>query len=324
MRINGISAIGALLLATLLACGLIPQARAQTPLIVAKVADDFALMMGDYGNKLGVFEKRGLAVQFPLITQAKMVQAVIAGSVDMAMGSGATIAFAAKGAPLKAVASIDGPPRMLVLVVPPNGKLHTIDDLKGSTVAISNLGSLTDWLLSQVTTAKGWAATDIRRADVGDTPARVAAMRTGAADAALIDIAAAYELADKGQARILVNFGDFVKDFDNQLIYAADASIKSKPEAVRQFVAGYFETLGYARGHREQTIAFAEQNLNVSAAVAGKVYDALMAPGFFSTDGWIDPAVMAAMSRSFVALKLLPAPIDLMAKVDSDFLPPKQ
>lgn len=317
-------AVAALLFATGLACGLPSTTKAQAPLVVAKVADDFALMMGDYGNKLGVFKKRGLDVQFPLITQAKMVQAVIAGSVDMAMGSGATVAFAAKGAPLKAVALIDGPPRMLVLVVPPNGKLHTIDDLKGSTVAISNLGSLTDWLLSQITTMKGWAAADIRRADVGDTPARVAAMRAGAADAALIDIAAAYELEDKGQAKILVNFGDFVKDFDNQLIYAADACIKSKPAAVRQFVAGYFETLGYARSHRDETLAFAEQNLNVSAAVAGKVYDALMAPGFFSTDGRIDPNVMAAMSQSFVALKLLPKPIDLMAEVDQDFLPPKQ
>jgi NitT/TauT family transport system substrate-binding protein len=313
-----------LLVAGALACGLMSSAQAQTPLVVAKVADDFALMMGDYGNKLGVFKQRGLDVQIPLITQAKMVQAVIAGSVDMALGSGATVAFAAKGAPLKAVASIDGPPRMLVLVVAPNGKVHTVDDLKGSTVAISNLGSLTDWLVAQITTMKGWAPTDIRRAGVGDTPARVAAIRSGVADAAVMDIAAAYELEDKGQAKILVNFGDFVKGFDNQVIYAADESIKTKPEAVKQFIAGYFETLAYARAHRDETLAFAEQNLNVSAAVAGKVYDALMAPGFFSTDGKIDPAVMAAMSQSFVKLKLLPEPKDLMANVDQSFLPPPQ
>jgi NitT/TauT family transport system substrate-binding protein len=313
-----------LLVAGALVCGFMSSAWAQTPLVVAKVADDFALMMGDYGNKLGVFKKRGLDVQIPLITQAKMVQAVIAGSVDMALGSGATVAFAAKGAPLKAVASIDGPPRMLVLVVAPNGKVHTVDDLKGSTVAISNLGSLTDWLVAQITTMKGWAPTDIRRAGVGDTPARVAAIRSGVADAAVMDIAAAYELEDKGQAKILVNFGDFVKGFDNQVIYAADESIKTKPEAVKQFIAGYFETLAYARAHRDETLAFAEQNLNVSAAVAGKVYDALMAPGFFSTDGKIDPAVMAAMSQSFVKLKLLPEPMDLMANVDQSFLPPPQ
>jgi ABC-type nitrate/sulfonate/bicarbonate transport system substrate-binding protein len=321
---KSISALAAILVGAILACAPLTAARAQTPLVVAKVADDFVLMMGDYGNKLGVFKRRGLDVQFPLITQAKMVQAVIAGSVDMALGSGATLAFAAKGAPLKAVASIDGPPRLLVLVVPPNGKVHTVDDLKGSTVAISNLGSLTDWAVSEVAAIKGWAPTDIKRAGVGDTPARVAAMRTGAADAGVMDIAAAYELEDKGQAKILVNFGDLIKNFDNQLIYAADASIKTKPEAVRQFVAGYFETLSYARAHRDETIAFAEQELNVSASVAGKVYDALMAPGFFSTDGRIDPSIMAAMSQSFVKLKLLPEPKDLMAYVDQDFLPAPQ
>jgi ABC-type nitrate/sulfonate/bicarbonate transport system substrate-binding protein len=319
---NTIKALAALLITAAFACRLASPAQAQTPLVVAKVADDFALMMGDYGNTLGVFKRRGLDVQFPLITQAKMVQAVIAGSVDMALGSGATIAFAAKGAPLKAVASIDGPPRLLVLVVPPNGKVRTVDDLKGSTVAISNLGSLTDWLVAKVAAMKGWAPADIRRAGVGDTPARVAAMRTGSADAAVMDIAAAYELEDKGQAKILVNFGEFIKDFDNQVIYAADACIKTKPDAVRGLVAGYFETLGYARTHRDETLAFAEQNLNVSASVAGKVYDALMVPGFFSTDGRIDPAIMAAMSQSFVSLKLLPQPEDLMAYVDQSFLPP--
>src|SRR5450432_4381123 len=85
-------------------------ARAATKLTVAKVAEDFALMMGDFGAKLGIHQRNGLDLDFVLITQAKMVQALVAGSIDLALASGATLAFAAKGAPLKAVAALSGPP----------------------------------------------------------------------------------------------------------------------------------------------------------------------------------------------------------------------
>ena len=55
--------------------------RAATKLTVAKVAEDFALMMGDFGAKLGIHQRNGLDLDFVLITQAKMVQALVAGSI---------------------------------------------------------------------------------------------------------------------------------------------------------------------------------------------------------------------------------------------------
>ena len=76
------------------------SAQANTKLAVAKVANDFALMMVDYGNKLGTFAKNGLDVEVTQITQAKMIQAVVAGPIDMALGSGAVLAYIPKGAPL--------------------------------------------------------------------------------------------------------------------------------------------------------------------------------------------------------------------------------
>src|SRR5258707_315888 len=99
--------------------GLSTTARAATTLTVAKAAEDFALMMGNFGAKLGIHKRNGLDLDFVLITQAKMVQALVAGSIDVALASGATLAFAAKGAPLTAVAALSGPPAIIVLVVRP-------------------------------------------------------------------------------------------------------------------------------------------------------------------------------------------------------------
>lgn len=309
-------------LAVALGCAAPAAANAQTKLVVAKVANDFALVMGDYGKSLGMFKKRGLDVEFPLIQSAKAVQAMIAGSVDMTTGSGGLLLFAAKGAPMKAVAALDGPPNMLVLVVAENSKIKTTDDLKGKSIAISRKGSLTDWAVAQLAASKGWPQSAITHAAIGKTPARIAALRAGAADASVIDVAAASELETKHQARILMNFGSVIKNFQNQVVYASDAAIKNKPEAVKKYVAGLFDTLAYGRAHKQSVVDFMSKQLKVSKAVAGKVYDQLMAkPGFFSTDGKIDPQTLKAMSKNFVALKRLSHPVDLSQYVDTSFLP---
>jgi NitT/TauT family transport system substrate-binding protein len=290
-------------------------------LAVAKVANDFALIMGDYGNKLGIFQRDGVDPEISLITQARMVQASIAGSVDVALASGATLAFAAKGAPLKAVAALSGPPKILVLVVRPDNSVPNVDALRGHTAAVTNIGSLTDWAISRLALRKGWKVDEIKRVAVGDTPARIAALRTGNVDAAVIDIATALDLQERGEVKILVNFGDFITNFQNQIIYATDQAIAKKPDAVRRFVKGWFETIAYARGHKPETVAFTRDTLGVRESVAAKVYDQLMPSNFFSLDGVIEPATLAAMSRSFVELKLLPRQEDLSRFVTARFLP---
>lgn len=297
------------------------QAAAQTKLAVAKVANDFALSIVDYGNKLGTFQKSGLAVTVSKITQAKMIQATIGGSVDIALASGATLAFAAKGAPLTGVAALSGPPSILVLVVAPKSPVRSLDQLRNRTVAVSNLGSLTDWAVSQIALHEHWPPTDIKRVSVGDTAARIAALRTGSADAAVVDIAAAFNLEERGEAKILVNFGDLIAKFQNQIVYASNALIKSNPDAVRAFVRAWFQTVAYARAHRDETVAFAQKQLGVTPVVASRVYAALMPGRFFSKDGRFDPVILKAMSQGFVEMKLLKNDTDLSQYVTDQFLP---
>jgi NitT/TauT family transport system substrate-binding protein len=299
-------------------------AAAQTKLSVAKVANDFALSMADYGNKLGIFQKNGLAVTVSEITQAKMIQATIGGSVDIALASGATLAFAAKGAPLTGVAALSGPPSILVLVVPPKSPITSIDQLRHRTVAVSNLGSLTDWAVSQIALHEHWPASDIKRVSVGDTGARIATLRTGAADAAVVDIAAAFNLEERGEGKILVNFGDLIAKFQNQIVYASNSLIKNNPDAVRAFVRAWFQTVAYARAHRDETVAFAQKQLGVTPVVATRVYATLMTGGFFSKDGRFDPEILKAMSQGFVEMNLLKGNQDLTKYVTDQFLPETQ
>ncbi len=156
---------------------------------------------------------------------------------------------------------------------------------------------------------------------MGSTGARIAALRTGAADAAVVDIAAAFNLEERGEAKILVNFGDLIAKFQNQIVYASNNLIKNKPDAVRAFVRAWFQTIAYARTHRDETVAFAQKQLGVTPVIATRVYATLMRGGFFSRDGRFDPAVLKAMSQNFVEMKQLKADVDLSQYVTDRFLP---
>ncbi len=246
---------------------------------------------------------------------------MVAGSIDMALGSGAVLAFVPKGAPLTGVAALSGPPSILVLVVRPDSPITAMDQLRGRIVAVTNQGSLTDWAVSQIALHENWAPSEITRVSVGDTMARVATLRAGDVPAAVIDLATALELEQRGQAKILVNFGDLIGKFQNQIIYASDNLIRTNPDAVRNFNRGWFATLDYARTHKSETIAFAQQALGVGPDIASRVYDKLMPTGFFSTDGRFDPAILKSMSKSFVDMKLLDQDADLSRYVTEQFLP---
>jgi ABC-type nitrate/sulfonate/bicarbonate transport system substrate-binding protein len=148
-------------------------------------------------------------------------------------------------------------------------------------------------------------------------------LRTGNVDAAVIDIAEGLDLEARGQVKILINFGSFIQNFQNQIIYASDRAIAEKPDAVRRFVKGWFETIAYARNNKAETVAFARDTLGVRDSVAAEVYDQLMPSNFFSTDGVIAPPTLAAMSKSFVELKLLPNEENLSRFVTDQFLPAK-
>ena len=311
----------AALMLTALVAGWVLPASAETKLTVSKAAADPALVMADWGKELGIFKKHDLDITVPTIVQAKMVQAVIGGSVDMALASGATLAFIAKGAPLKAVAALSGPPRILVLVVRPDENLASPDQLRGHTIAITNFGSLTDWAVSQFVKSKGWNKDAVKLVAIGRTPAIIAAMKAKNVDGGVIDIGAALNLEEHGDAKILVQFGDIIKNFQNQVIYASDKIIKDNPAAVKNFLAAWFETIAYAKSHKAETVAYLQKTIRYSPSVANKAYDELFATDFFSTDGVIDPKTIAAMTENFIEQKQVAPGVDLMQYVTADFLP---
>jgi NitT/TauT family transport system substrate-binding protein len=305
----------------LLALMFADTANAQTALRLGKAQpNQFAFVPADVGVDTGIFKKHGLDVEISSFAgDAKEMQALTAGSLDIALGGGPAIATIVKGVPMKAVAAEANAPNTILLVVLKDGPIQSVDDLKGRTISVSTVGSLTYWLTQQLSRAQGWGDNGIKIAPLGSAETQIAALKTHQIDGVTTDGATVYKFAETGAARILVKFGDRVKDFHVHVIYASDSLISEKPEALKTFLAAWFETIAYMRDHRQETIDIAVKHTGVSPAVAAESYDDTMP--ILSNDGHFSAKALDVLATSFVDTQALPSKPDMMKLVTEAYLP---
>jgi NitT/TauT family transport system substrate-binding protein len=296
-------------------------AQAQSKIRVGKAqAQTFSFIPADVGAETGVFKKHGLDLEISSFAgDARLLQALAADAVDIALGGGPTLAFVAKGAPMLAVAALADAPASIMVVVRNDGPVKTEDDLKGRTLSVSTAGSLTYWLAQQLSRSHGWGADGIKIATLGASAAQAAALKTNQIDGIVTETSTVFKLEEDGVGRILVRFGDRIKDFHVHVIYASRKLIAGNPDAVRAFLAGWLETVGFMRDHREQTIDIAARVSDVSRSVASRNYQELMP--IFNLTGRFNPQALHVLSRSFVELGLLPDAPDMSRLYTEAFLP---
>jgi ABC-type nitrate/sulfonate/bicarbonate transport system substrate-binding protein len=280
----------------------------------------FSFVPVDIGVRTGIFKRHGLDVEIANFGgDAKLQQAMAADGIDIALGSGPGLAFIVKGSPVKGIAAMAGPPLLFALVVRNDDAIKTIDDLKGRKIGISTVGSVTSWITSEVSRQRGWGVDGITQVPIGENASRVAAVRSKALDGCIVDIASALNYVQRGEGRILLRFNDLVKDFILHVIFATDKAVADKPEALRGFLAGWFETIAFMRKDKAKSVEIAAQVMGTDAATAEKIYDELMP--MFSDTGRFDPKALAVLRRSFVEMKTLPEAPDMSKLYTEAFLP---
>jgi NitT/TauT family transport system substrate-binding protein len=298
---------------------LVAPASAAEKLRVGKaVPEAFSFVPLDVGMRKGFFANNGLEIESIAFTgDARMQQAMASDSLDIALGSGPAMAFIVRGAPIKAVAAMAGPPLLLAIVVRPDGP-KTVADLKGKKISVSTAGSLTYWLVSETSRRQGWGPKGIEIAPMGAMPGQIAALRRGDIDGAIMDIGNAFELEKRGEGRILVRFTD-IKDFHIHVIFATNKLIAEHPDAVRGFLKGWFETIAFMRKNKAETVAIAREVTGKDEDITARSYDELMP--MFSDDGKFNPAALATLAKSYVELQLLPQEPDPKQLYTEAFLP---
>jgi len=284
--------------------------------------DAFSFAPVDIGVQIGTFKKHSLDLTISSFGgDARVQQAMTADGIDIGLGSGPGLAFVVKGSPVKGVAAMADPPLTFALVVRSDGSIKTPDDLKGKKIGVSTVGSVTSWIISEISQRKGWGHDGITQVPVGDDSNRIAAVRTKSIDGAIVNLAVALKFVQSGDGRILLRFNDLLKDFHTHVIFATDKAIATKPEALRGFLRGWFESVAFMRANKAKTMAVAKEIMATDDRTTSGIYDELMP--MFHDDGHFNPKALAVLARSFVEMKTLPREPD-MSKLTTEALLPNK
>jgi ABC-type nitrate/sulfonate/bicarbonate transport system substrate-binding protein len=295
-------------------------AQAETLRVGKAVPEAFSFVPLDVGIRQGIFKKHGLEIDSSSYGGGgRLQQALTAGSIDIGLGSSPEMASIVKGVPIKAVAAMAGRPALLALMVRPDGAIKTVDDLKGRRVGVTTANSLTAWVVRELSRQKGWGPDGISATPLGAIPGLLAALMMMQVDGFVADITTLLHAEEVGEGKIIFRFGDLVQDFHVHVIFASDKLIAARPTAVREFLAGWFETIAFMRANRAKTIDIATAVLDQNRHIVERTYDELMP--MFSDDGRFNPKALAVLSRSYVELQFLPTEPDMRKLYTEEFLP---
>ena len=302
---------------------LVAPAHATEKLRVGKaVAFAWTFTPLDVGIQTGIFAKHGLEIEASDATgDAKLQQALTADSLDVGIGSGPGMAFMAKGVPAKAVAAMAGVPRNMAVMVGYNSTAKTVDDLKGRKLGVTTVGSLTDWIGKRINALKGWGAEGITTVPIGGMPPARAAIKTGQIDGYIGALETGYALEEAKEWRVITTATPFVDDFITHVFFVRDDVIAKRPEAVRAFLKGWFETIAFMKANKDKSVEITSKVLNLSPTVISRAYDEQIP--IFSTDGTFDPKAVAALKQSFIEMGLLKEIPDDKVMFTTQFVPVK-
>src|SRR5262249_5054637 len=300
-RINFIALFAALLLS--LAS---PSFALDTVRLGKAVPNSFAFGATEVGIDAKIFAGEGLDIAVSSFRgDAQLQQALAAGSVDVGLGSGPGLGFRVKGAPMIGGAAMSGAPRNLALLIPVKSSIRSVADRKGKRIGVTTVGSLTDWLVRELSRQQGWGSDGIVIAPLGQMQARLAAMDRGELDGLVLEAANGYELEELGRTRNLILFRDIVKHFYTPVIFPTDQIVDQRPGLLRRCLRGWFKTVAFMKANREFTVKSEQRTIDVRQSVVEKIYDAQMVG--FSLDGAWDPEAIDVIRSSLKELGILPA-----------------
>lgn len=309
--------------AVLLLAALVVPANAAEKLRVGKVVP-FAWTFTplDIGIQTGIFARNGLDIEASATAgDAKLQQALTADSLDIGLASGPGMAFMAKGVPAKGVAAMYGVPRNMAVMVGYDSAIKTVADLKGKKLGVTTVGSLTHWIGDRINQKEGWGSAGINVVPIGGMPPARAAIKTHQIDGYIGALEVGYALEEAKEWRVITNATPFVDHFITHVIFARDELIAKRPEAVRAFLKGWFETIAFMKANKQKSVEISAKVINVSEAVAARAYDEQI--GTFSLDGVFDPQAVKTLKQSYIEMGLLKEIPDDKVLFTTQFVPVK-
>lgn len=231
------------------------------------------------------------------------MQALIAGDVDYTTALGSTIRAALRNVPLRVVMTIADKPLFALIARP---EIRSVEELKGKLLGISSFGASTDtYARALLRRFKLTPNQDVKIIALGGGTNRIAAMETGAIDAALIEAPYNVMLERKGFRKILF-VGDVIPSplagFGTRL-----EKIQKQPDEIRRLVRTTLRGIQYAKKNERESVQSITKWAGMSEELAEGTYE-MAASSWSATGAASAQGLQTAMEEIRAELKLDAAP----------------
>jgi NitT/TauT family transport system substrate-binding protein len=153
-------------------------------------------------------------------------------------------------------------------------EIRRVEDLKGKKVGITRFGSASDFALRY--TEEKWPVKrgrDFAVIQNGSMPANLLALKSGAADGAMLSTEFAALIRRDG-FRELADVASLGLHFPTSAIITTRSFLRRNENAVRKFLRGFVEGIHYAKTHREFSIDILRKYLkNEDRQLLNVLYD---------------------------------------------------
>lgn len=216
-------------------------------------------------QKLGYFTQQGLNVT--LIDEASGQSSeneVLAGQVDAGSGSyNHTIELQAAGKQMEAVVLLNvAPGEAEIVSAKEAGQIHSVKDLKGKNLGVTELGSGTQTLTTALLHNVGVPADQVHFVPVGAGDTFIAAMQQGKIDAGMTTEPTISRLLSSGVGKVLVDLrtpqstqAALGGPYPFICLFMENSYVNSHKDVVQKVVNAYVKTLKWIHTHTAAQIA---------------------------------------------------------------------
>ena len=219
----------------------------------------------------GFLKQEGLDAEIVVIRGNVAMAAVVSGDADYTVGIPQGVRGALLGMPLKVLACFEPSSTLMLLAGP---KVKSFADLTGKTIAVGSVGGtptrLARLLLKQ---ANVHPDRNINYLSAGSASARLALMKQGVADAAMLPPPFDVEGKKLGYSVLAKTFEVLSLPQSGLAIHAN--RLKEKPDEIRRVIRAGIKANQYLRSNRDGVIKFYMDWQRAGAEIATTTYDAV-------------------------------------------------
>jgi NitT/TauT family transport system substrate-binding protein len=227
----------------------------------------------------GFYHAEGLDVDFIIMKPQVALQALIAGDVGYTTALGSTMRSAIRGLPLRVVMTIADKPLFALIA---RSEIGSVEELRGKVLGVSSFGASSDTLARAVLRRYGInPAADLKILALGGGTNRIAAMTSGAVDAALIEAPYNVMLERKGFRKILF-VGDVIPSPLAGLGTRVE-KIHKTPDEIQRLVRATLRGIHYAKNNKAESVRSIMKWADMEQPLAEGSYD--MAVASWSSTG---------------------------------------